>query len=1191
MEAYARHILKLFFERFPDAFVQHHIDSYDDFLLKRVPEFLRANNPIMHEVANGTRKIQVWLGGKDGKAFRYLAPVNDLGQPMFPNEARLKNKTYAVSLEFDIDVQFDLVNPATGHVRTLHKTIAKHEFRNIPLCLRSSLCNLTLMPGDSVLTVGECKHELGGYFVVTGKEKVLLSQEQLAANVMYTARVSEDDSDYLSFAEVRSGSEDGKIPPRPHKVFVCKPKLEDRRVGAAKPKDVESDDYVALKPAERGLVLQSLGLDEPIPLAILFRALGVETDADMVSYIMLHTEPAELSIYAPMLTEMLLQRTVGVDGQPPVHIFTSAEALAYIKTKLLRKSVFDALNFLNNLLFPHLGSNLKLKAYYLGYMARKAMAVALGREPPSDRDHFKFKRMDVTGDLMFKLFVRTFFDMRTDFIRKLDKLLTYNAQSYADEKIQNVITPLNINYLLDPYQIGNEFQKSFKGLWMGKNGVSQELARMGYLGTLSQVRRTRLVIEMAKKAEIRALHGSQYGTVCPIESPDGADIGLTKTLSLMTRVSTAVPSAAILKHVTDTDGFRDLQDMNPASITSKTTRVYVNGAWVGIHEDPADLLKKLLKARAEGSIPKFVSIAWKANECEVWIYGDAGRLTRPTWRLRGSHTKGAEGGSPQLFHEDDILKVKDWDSLPSIEYLDAEEAETVLVSRIPAVYPYVRDMDDLTFEHPDRVLHYTHSEIHPSFVYGASASLLPFMHHNASPRSMFAVAQCRQSMGIYHTNPSARFDTISVWGYTTQRPLVQTELAQYVGKGEMNYGTNIRIAIMTFTGYNQEDAMIINAGSVVKRGLFLGSYMKVYEVAEEIQDEATGVKTQIANPTAGKYGGNVKVDPDLDYSQLDADGVIKMNAIVSDTTVLVGMVVDDGNGGYKDLSVSAKRGTQAVVDNIFRFRQADGCLVVKVKLREVRIPDVGDKFASRQAQKGTVGLLMEESDMPFFADGTRPDIIFNPHGIPTRMTTAYFLEALGGMLGCLQGAVVDASPFVEREDPARALGRALRRFGLHEQGETVVYNGMTGQQMQGTVFSGMTYYLRLKHMVADKINYRSTGPVTQLTHQPVGGRANDGGLRIGEMERDALLSHGVSGFLQESMMDRSDGHTAIFSHASGRMDRMDPNEEPAKLSMPYSALLALQEMEAMHMRTHLITSKAVTETQLNRVEQADTKSA
>jgi DNA-directed RNA polymerase II subunit RPB2 len=639
------------------------------------------------------------------------------------------------------------------------------------------------------------------------------------------------------------------------------------------------------------------------------------------------------------------------------------------------------------------------------------------------------------------------------------------------------------------------------------------------------------------------LYASQFGLTCPIDSPDGSGVGHLKSLAILAKVSNAFPSSIIRTKLFETKLVRRIEDVHPSTWMPFWTRVYVNSDLVGVCiGNTEDLHVQLLTLRRSGEFRFDVSLAWNRLENIYTITCDAGRPIRPVYR---------EGVT-----ESNVLAAKTWQDLMKLmDFVDATESGVARFSLTPF--------------HPT-----LQSEIHMSFCLSPLANLTPFLDHNPGTRNNFSIAQQKQACSWFHTNYNKRFDTISSITMNPQKPLSHTWMyREMMGSGGcMPYGENVIVAFTTYGGHNQEDSMIINENSL-KRGMFRTHYFHSYDVRETILDPSVvpPVRTMFANPvTNPKYSDAVKRKEDVSYEMLDADGIIKLNSIVDDKTVLVGIVtpITDSEGtekGFRDASQLPKRGQHGRVDGIYRYSMQDGSNGVKIRIVEERSPVPGDKMASRHSQKGTVGQLIPEENMPFTERGLRPDIVFNPHGLPTRMTIGQLIEAMSNKLGIQLGTFVDATPFtVSNRISDLKTEMVLRGFEPH--GHEILYNGETGEMMEADVFMGPIYYQRLKHMVEDKINYRATGPKTLLTHQPLHGRAKGGGLAIGEMERDGMVAHGMSKFLHESFMDRSDGGEVQIDRSTGTLDT-----SPDTMPMPYAMSLFVKELESSHIQIKLIT--------------------
>jgi DNA-directed RNA polymerase beta subunit len=502
--------------------------------------------------------------------------------------------------------------------------------------------------------------------------------------------------------------------------------------------------------------------------------------------------------------------------------------------------------------------------------------------------------------------------------------------------------------------------------------------------------------------------------------------------------------------------------------------------------------------------------------------------------------------------------------------------------------------------------YYTHMEIDPSFILGVMGNQIIYPEHNPVVRNSFSCGQSKQAVSVYHSNYQMRIDKMGVILNYGQTPLIKSRYLEYINNEEQPYGINAIVAIMSFTGYNVEDAILINEGSV-QRGIFRTTYFSMYESREENTEISGNASSKFANIEKNNV---IRTKPGFDYSQLDNYGMIKENTALNDKTVVIGKITSnpDDKDLWIDSSVTPKKGQLGFVDKSFITQGEEGSNIAKVRVREERVPAIGDKMASRAGQKGTLGLIIPEKDMPFAADGTRPDLIINPHAIPSRMTIGQIVESLFGKACAIYGGFGDCTAFQVKGSNYSTYGPMLTKIGFHSSGKQLMYNGMTGNQIEADIYMGPTYYMRLKHMVKDKINYRARGPNTNLTRQPVQGRANDGGLRIGEMERDGVLAHGMSYFLNESFMVRgdeyhnmavcnktgaisvynnsknlffslfSDGPISFHTNPDGSQNVKNVSKFGRSFSIlrvPYALKLLIQELEVLNIQMRLITDDNV----------------
>ena len=934
-----------------------------------------------------------------------------------------------------------------------------------------------------------------------------------------------------------------------------------------------------------------------IPLFILFRALGVIEDETIVKMILGNDQD---QVFESLITESISEAA---------SIITQEDALLWIKRNINVWSgkptrAVTVEDLLKDELYPHIGGldEAYEKACFLAHMTRRLLWVAYKRINNDDRDSYPNKRVDSPGFLLGNL-LRTFFqvkmlkDMKASIAKEI-----HSGSWRATGSFQEILNMSNLYKIIKStiIEVGLKSALStgnFGSAKVGgppKIGVSQVLGRLNYVSSLSHLRRISTPIEKTagKLIAPRKLHNTQWGFICPNETPEGHSVGVVKNLA-----STACITQASNRNVV-TDFIQDMPEFLPIRGLALEklfvgARIFINGKWIGMFPPESALacIKRLRKAKRSGFIQRHIAIVWKPTVKELWLSTEAGRLVRPLYyapALLDIAKRPAEEKAKML---SEINACKTWDELlrwetPEghhlLEYLDAGETEQAMIAMDP---------EELIQKPDEEAATYSHAEIHPCVILGSLASTIPFPDHNQSPRNAYQCAMGKQAMGVFAHNYKERFDALAHMLMYPNLPLVSPKMGKYYGAYSMPSGRNIVVAIMTYGGYNQEDSIMINKGSI-DRGLFQSVFFRTYK-DEEKKNQSSGEEERFGRPdpemTRQLRNGN--------YGKLGADGFVPENTFVNSDDILVGkvvplrvptgMVLPAGTKRFRDVSRTPRNNESGFVDKIFKNRNGEGYSFVKIRMRELRTPEIGDKFSSRHGQKGTVGMLLEPEDMPQTASGIIPDIIINPHCIPSRMTIAQLMETLLGKIGCHAGCLGDGTPF-NKNMTLDGLAKVLRDdMGLEPYGNEVMYNGLTGRQMETKIFMGPCFYQRLRHCAADKLHSRACGPLVMLTRQPAEGRAREGGLRFGEMERDCVAAHGIMEFTKERFMECSDGFKCYTCRKCGLIatanaeaniwlcKACDNTTEFAAIHIPYAYKLLVQELETMNIASRIFTQGAI----------------
>lgn len=1520
-----------------ERLVRHQIESYNHFVNYQI-----------------WRTIQMFNDGINIKSDKHYIPEKDLytletsisfenfkmfppqihenngaTKIMLPQEAKLRNFTYASSMSIDVKVRYTIRDGENLNVpRIIEKVLPKINIGKMPIMLKSTNCVLTQNKHVQSIHTGECPMDCGGYFIIKGSEKTVLGQERAAENRIYCFD-GKNTTKWSWFAEIKS------VPD-----YKCiSPKQVDMMIAS------KNNGF------GHGIYVNIPRFKQPIELFALFRALGIHSDREICEYILLNLDD-------PKQSELLecLQASI-IDGNK---YMTQEEALKHIvsmaaftpinmdKDTGAKKKREFAIEVLNTDLLPHC-KTLPQKLFLLGTMAKKLLQTSLGWIPPDDRDSYLNKRIELTGTLLNNLFRNYFNKLVKEMQKKI--MSEINTGSWrASDDYENIVNMTNIYKIMKSTTIENGINRalatgdfSIKQSNSSKVGVAQVLNRLTYVASLSHLRRINTPLE--KSGELidpRKLHNTTWGFLCPAETPEGQSIGVVKNISYMSHITIPTNSSSLYEYVDQ--AITKVDEASPKDLYDKV-KVFVNGTWLGVTDTPMELYTELKDKKCRGIINIYTSVIFDYKNMEIRVCNDGGRLTRPVLRVKNNRAILTRDivkkiASKELSWNDLLTNCRIPESV--IEYIDPEEQNFAMIA-MKSKNAYLQD--------PSLKIQYTHCEIHPSTIFGVLASCIPFPEHNQAPRNTYQCAMSKQSIGIYSTNYDQRMDKTAYILTYPSRPLVDTRLMNFIKLNQIPSGQQIHVAIMTHTGYNQEDSVLINKGSI-DRGLFMAT---IYHTEKDednniVRDEIIRCKPNKQKTKGIKYGN---------YEKLNSQGFIPENTKVENRDIIIAKIIpikENRNDPtktikYEDQSKTFRTHEDTYIDKNYTGRNGDGYNFAKVRVRTLRKPVLGDKFcalptqqvltdqgwvtmldldplvhkvctldengqmcyefpsakfeyehdsidgddlplcsfqnkqvefvctqnhklyierrrknpmgyelveagtvmsekkqvrfqktmtnvypdqetiqigdqtynmdawlqllgmfisdgcthknnsnlfitalkerkviflkeildklsisykihadgnhvissntypniyqhlsslsvgalnkylpsyvwslsqrqsrvlleallqgdghtmeykgepqfsrygtisvqladditrlalhcgwsgivklaeeptgiarvgvrnlgsragqevsvtqkhpyykvsiireqnqpwifkktnesnvyktldyqgkvyciempsshiyymretqtspcliignSSRHGQKGTCGNIIPECDMPFTKDGLKPDIIINPHAIPSRMTIAQLKETLLGKVLIELGIFGDGTSFGNLD--IKTIAQELQKTGYESYGNEIMYDGLSGEQMETAIFIGPVFYQRLKHMVNDKQHSRAIGPMVNLTRQPAEGRSRDGGFRIGEMERDVMLAHGMASFCKERLYDVSDKYSAYVCRKCGMLaayndgkkggaadftvhkcNTCDNMTDFAKVDIPYAYKLLSQELQTINVVPRLM---------------------
>lgn len=1087
--------------------VKQHIDSFDYFINVEIKKIVKANEKIL-SVADPLfylKYLNIYVGMPD------IEEGFNITRSTTPHECRLRDLTYSAPITVDIEY-------TRGSQRVARNNLI---IGRMPIMLRSSNCVLRNKSEFELSKMNECPHDPGGYFVVGGTEKVILIQEQLSRNRMI---VEED----------RKGNIQCQVTSSTH--------------------DKKSRTLVTMKKGK--YYLKHNSLQDDIPIAIAFKAMGFTSDQQILQ--MIGIEPHILQKVAPSIEECYL-----------ANVYTQNQALSYIGKKTKQKRflgptgkpkppIDEARDLLTTIILAHVpveNFNFKQKAIYTALMVRRVIQAESNPDLIDDKDYYGNKRLELAGSLLSLMFEDAFKRFNTELKMIADKNIPKIKAAQFDI-VKHMRQDLITNALVHAISTGNWTIKRFK---MERHGVTQVLSRLSYISCLGMMTRVNSQFEKSRKVSgPRSLQPSQWGMLCPSDTPEGEACGLVKNLALMTHITTEVEEEPIIK-IAHNMGVEAVNLLGGEEMyLPKTYCVILNGNILGITGNHRRFIKIFRLLRRCGRINGFVSIYPNHKHKTVYISSDGGRLCRPYLIVEKGKPLVSQTEIDKL--SEGLMTFSDFLNKGLIEYLDVNEENDSMIALAE------NEITEAT----------THLEIADFTLLGVCAALVPYPHHNQSPRNTYQCAMGKQAIGTIGYNQRNRIDTLMYNLVYPHAPLVKSRALDLINFDKLPAGQNAIVAVMSYSGYDIEDALILNKASI-DRGygrclVYRNSKCTLKQYANQTYDRIMPPLLEAETLT-----------PPYKHQTLDSDGIAAPGEIIRDRQILVNktMPVVSGtsqtpgmpgqslpNLEHKEVPVSYKGPVESCIEKVMISSNNEEAFLIKILLRQTRRPEIGDKFSSRHGQKGVTGLIVEQEDMPFNDYGICPDMIMNPHGFPSRMTVGKLIELLAGKSGVLEGKFQYGTAFggAKVED----ICEELVKNGYNYQGKDFFYSGITGEPLEAYIYSGPVYYQKLKHMVQDKMHARSRGPRAVLTRQPTEGKSREGGLRLGEMERDCLISYGASMMLIERLMISSDAFDVDICNLCGRLaysgwcHGCNSSVSVSTIRIPYACKLLFQELQSMN---------------------------
>mmetsp|Transcript_7920 Transcript_7920/g.18680 ORF Transcript_7920/g.18680 Transcript_7920/m.18680 type:complete len:1104 (-) Transcript_7920:38-3349(-) len=1011
---------------------------------------------------------------------------------MCPQNCRTQDLTYSAQIFVNLNLYYG------------KKNFFRSDFFlcRIPIMLKSKACLLYGKNEETLFSLKECPLDPGGYFIIKGTEKVIMIQEQLSNNRI---TVEKDKNGNLC--------------------SVVNSQLKEKR----------TTNTIVLK--NKRVYFRTSIFIEDVPLFILLKAFCIDKDQDIVELIGIEFEDLlEWSLYETKMTGVVtfMQAITYLSQRVTGDIINSPKKLSSYEKKIDFNLNWkkDFIIFLVKNILPHIHAKkvnqglLIEKGVFLSLMVRRVLMAIESPNCLNDKDYYGNKRFELAGQLISLLFEDLFFKTNHELEKKYEWVLSKSNKGNFD-LLSSLRSDIISNGLDHAFSTGNWTIKRYK---IEKNGVSQVLSRLSFSSTLSMITKVTSQCEKIRKTTgPRSLQSSQWGMLCPSDTPEGESCGLVKNLAILAHISTKENFFFISNLCFDLGvdkGFSG--DSRPHGTGENLSIVFLNGRYIGFHGDSPSFLFSLRKLRRMGMIGEYTSIFWETNSRTIFLATDSGRICRPFLVIEFGKTKIRK--EYEILIEKGICSWKDLLRDGFLEFLDLNEQNNALIAWNEEVIS----------------LKTTHLELSPEIILGVSSGFIPFPDHNQSPRNTYQCAMGKQTIGALAFNQSLRDDTVlSLLSYP-QKPLVKTKTLTISGSDRLPGGINTCVCIMSYSGYDIEDAIILNRSSL-DRGFFRGSLIRRHKIL--LKDVINSVSNSRINNRSltGKEEEILPNEPQIWGKNKNPYLKNFLDSEQFQNTVLFKLRRENKN---------------RVIHKIIVTSNEDFEFFIKLIIRQTRKPEIGDKFSSRHGQKGVCGLISLQENLPFSNEGIIPDLIMNPHGFPSRMTIGKMIELVEGKLSSFSGKFKEAAPFKKKN--FRKSLNFLKRFGYKSNGKDIFFNGISGEILSLEIFSGLVFYQKLKHMVQDKIHSRSKGGRSTLTRQPIEGRSKGGGLRFGEMERDCLVSFGASELSIERLMFSSDLFIAKFDRETGLITHENLGSKIISIKLPYACKLLFQELQSMN---------------------------